>query len=94
MIDFYFAFEKEDPDLVQKLILQNRNLVNSKDYKGRTPLILATRRKNFRLCEILLKAEADPKATNKLFGNTAEDLAKLAGNTNVIQLFSENLTKK
>lgn len=65
-----------------------KNIINSKDNEGKTPLMLAANRRSTAMCEALLKAGADPHVTGNEEWN-AMHIAALFGKTEIILVLSK-----
>jgi len=85
--DFHQAVIKGDLDGVQKYISQSKELINTKDSKGNTSLILAAREGHLKMCELLIKAGARAITRGEHFRNALHNAAA-AGRVQVVQLFA------
>lgn len=72
---------------VVTLLLQHKQLINSKSKNGATPLMNAAQRGHLEICEILLKAGADPFAVQEGGYNAMHNAAK-NGKTEIIKVLS------
>jgi len=91
MSDFHKAVIKGDFANVQKTISHNKELVNSKDFKGNTTLILAASKGHLKICEILMEAGASPVTRGANFRNALHSAAA-AGNIEIVKLFASDKT--
>jgi ankyrin repeat protein len=96
----YQRYSKEDPILAYPLhaaalnddvslalrLIQNGTLADVRDRNGRTPLMIAAAFGNVAVAEALLAGGADPKARDRLYGDTAFHFAALAGQIEVARL--------
>ena len=74
---------------IVKLLSSNKQLLNTKDHEGNTPLILAAGFGHVSTCEVLLKAGADPTAASQ-YGRNALHSAAFEGKAEIVRLFATN----
>lgn len=89
--EFHEAVLKGQVETVSKLISQNKQLVNEKDSKGNTPLLVAAGVGHLNICKMLVEAGADPLAAN-VYGSNALHLAASYGKNKVVQWLAINKT--
>jgi len=85
----HFVAKGGNTEMVKKLSC-HKDLINSANYFGRTPLILASEEGDLEVCAILLKAGANPSAADQ-DGLNAIHWATNAGETKVVKLLSAHM---
>jgi len=80
----HIAATYEQTNIIQ-LLATDKQLIDSKNKKGHTPLMLVTMQGNLELCELLLKAGANPSVTDKK-GANAMHWAANSGKTEIVRL--------
>jgi len=85
--DFYTAVTRGDSKSVRNYISQNMDWINTKDAEGKTPLILAVTAKCIKICNILLKAGANPLITDEEGCNVMHWVA-IKGHTEIARMFA------
>lgn len=80
---------REGKEEIVKLLLTIKDLINSKDARDSTSLMIAAEQGHLQVCEILLKAGADPLTVDNFNKNTLHHAVE-SGKVEVVKLLSSN----
>ncbi len=83
--DMHEAVSDLDFDSVKKMLKEDETVVNRRDKKGRTPLVIACENNNTDMARLLLDAGADPGIQTLELSTALHEAAK-GGNTELIRL--------